>query len=355
MISEAPTKKPGLKGLKNIKRKAIGGVQEELVKTRFFQPDQPLPLVVEPAVAGVDLTTWATNNRTWLERNLAQYGCLLFRGFTIAGANEFEHFIAAVSGEPLEYRERSSPRSQVSGNIYTSTDYPADQPIFLHNENSYSHTWPLKIFFFCATEPETGGETPLADVRKVLEHLSPATRARFAEKGVMYVRNLSDELGLSWPTVFQTHDRAAVEAYCTKAGYDFTWRGENGLQTRRTARAIINHVKSGEPLWFNHATFFHVTTLEPATRDALLALYAEEDLPNNTYYGDGSSLEPATLDELRRAYQQETVAFPWQKGDLLMLDNMLVAHARRPFTGPRKILTGMAEPFRYQDLREVAQ
>lgn len=353
MTIQTPVKKPSLKGLKKGKRKAIGGAQESLVKTRLLQPEQQLPLVVEPAVDGVNLSTWATNNQAWVESQLAKHGGILFRNFDVPTSDAFEQFIATISGDPLEYKERSSPRSQVSGNIYTSTDYPADQPIFLHNENSYSHTWPLKIFFYCATEPETGGETPLADVRKVLQHLSSATRARFEEKGVMYVRNLNDEVGLSWSTVFQTEDKAEVEAYCQKAGYDFTWRENNGLQTRRTARAIINHVKSDEPLWFNHATFFHVSTLEPATRDALLALYAEADLPNNTYYGDGSSIEPEILEELRSAYHQETIAFPWQKGDLLMLDNMLVAHGRRPFTGPRKILTGMAQPFRYQDLRET--
>jgi hypothetical protein len=63
----------------------------------------------------------------------------------------------------------------------------------------------------------------------------------------------------------------------------------------------------------------------------------------NTYYGDGSPIEPKVLDQLRAAYNAETVSFPWQKGDLLMLDNMLVAHGRSPFVGPRQILVGMAE------------
>lgn len=37
------------------------------------------------------------------------------------------------------------------------------------------------------------------------------------------------------------------------------------------------------------------------------------------------------------------VVFPWQTGDVLMLDNMLTAHAREPFQGPRKVVVAMAE------------
>ena len=103
-------------------------------------------------------------------------------------------------------------------------------------------------------------------------------------------------------------------------------------------------------LWFNHATFFHVTTLEPSIRQALLSQLKEEDLPSNTYYGDGTPIEDSVLAELREAYKQETLAFPWQKGDVLMLDNMAVAHGRAPFKGQRQVLTGMTNAFHSADL-----
>jgi hypothetical protein len=50
---------------------------------------------------------------------------------------------------------------------------------------------------------------------------------------------------------------------------------------------------------------------------------------------------------VREAYRQETVTFPWQEGDILMLDNMLVAHGRSPFVGSRKIAVGMSETYSY--------
>jgi alpha-ketoglutarate-dependent taurine dioxygenase len=101
--------------------------------------------------------------------------------------------------------------------------------------------------------------------------------------------------------------------------------------------------------WFNHATFFHVTTLEPALRDALLSQFSEDDLPNNTYYGDGQPIEPSVLDELRGAYHEATRLFPWQTGDLLLLDNTIMAHGREPFTGARSILVGLALPAAWAD------
>ncbi|NET49525.1 MAG: TauD/TfdA family dioxygenase, partial [Merismopedia sp. SIO2A8] len=51
------------------------------------------------------------------------------------------------------------------------------------------------------------------------------------------------------------------------------------------------------------------------------------------------------LDEIREVYQQASVSFLWQEGDVLLLDNMLVAHGRKPFVGTRKIVVAMAEAF----------
>ncbi len=307
-----------------------------------------LPLVVMPADK-VDLGDWAAGHRDFIETSLAKHGGLLFRGFGLREAEEFERFIEALSGEALEYRERSSPRHSVKGRIYTSTDHPPHQSIFPHNEQSYNSTFPMKISFFCHTPAPQGGATPIGDTRKVFQRLDPRLRQRFIEKKYMYVRNYGNGLGLTWEDVFQTSDKAVVEDYCRKSDIEFEWTGD-GLRTRQVRPAVATHPRTGEWVWFNHATFFHVSTLEPRVRDALLEIFGEEDLPNNTYYGDGSPIEPSVLDELRAAYQEEMVSFRWQQGDVLLLDNMLTAHARQPFAGPRKILTAMSELRSWQTL-----
>jgi alpha-ketoglutarate-dependent taurine dioxygenase len=329
--------------LGNARRKPLNVTSGGLVTAELQKEGSALPLVMRPAVEGVDLTTWAQSNRGLIEARLLRHGGILFRDFNISSPELFEQFVIACSNELLPYRERSSPRTQINNNVYTSTDYPADQSIFLHNENSYQRTWPLKIFFFCAEPAIQGGETPIADCRKVFERIDPQIRRRFIEKGWMLVRNFGNGLSLSWQSVFQTEDRSAVEIYCREAGIEIEWRGDR-LRTRQTRRAVAQHPATGEMIWFNHAAFFHVSTLEPSTRQGLLSVLEEEDLPNNTYYGDGSPIEPSVLEEIREAYRMETVSFAWQKGDILMLDNMLTAHGRNPYVGPRKILVAMAEP-----------
>lgn len=332
------------------KRKAVSISKERLIAQEFLDTGITPLLVFKPLIEGINLEAWAEENRDLIEAQLLKHGAILFRGFSVKKASDFEAFIKVTSGDTLEYRERSSPRERVSGNIYTSTDYPAHKSIFLHNENSYQHTWPMKIYFFCLVAPTEGGRTPIADTRKVFEAISPHTRERFIQKKVLYVRNFAEGVGLSWQTVFQTDNKAEVEAYCRTAKIEFEWKAGNRLVTRQVREAVAKHPKTKQLVWFNHATFFNVSTLEPSVRDALLSQFKEEDLPSNTYYGDGSAIEPATLAELRHAYTQHQISFGWQEGDILMLDNILTAHGRDPFTGERKIVVGMADPLSWEDI-----
>lgn len=336
----------GNKNLGSIRRKAVRISPEELVRTGYLQSGKHIPLVVEPAAEGVNLLAWATNNREFIESLLLKHRALLFRNFNVSTVAEFNQFVKATSnGELLSYRDRSSPRHEVGDKIYTSTDYPADQSIFLHNEGTYWLTWPLKIYFGCLIAAEKGGETPIADCQKIFERIDPKIRERFIEKKVLYVRNYNDGFGLSWQNVFQTTDKAVVEEYCHKNQIELEWKKGDRLRTRQVRQAVAKHPITGEEVWFNHAAFFHVSTLETTIREALLADFKEEDLPHNTYYGDGSPIEASVLDEIREAYHQETVIFTWQAGDILLLNNMLVAHGRQPFVGSRKVVVGMADPF----------
>lgn len=328
-----------------MRRRLISVSEESMVHAEPMFAGPRLPLVITPVTHGVDLMTWVAENKTYIADRLLEHGGILFRDFGVRTTPEFERFIELASGEMLEYSERSSPRSRVTDrNIYTSTDYPPSQSIFVHNENSYKRNFNLKIFFFCETPALQGGATPIADCRNVYSRITPEVRDRFVEKGWMYTRNYGDGFGLDWQTTFQTTDKNVVEEHCRRNGITTEWTSDGRLKTRAVLPAVIKHPVSGETVWFNHATFFHVSTLEASLREGLLASFENEaDLPTNTYYGDGSPIEPETLDELREAYRQETVSFPWQRGDILMLDNILAAHGRAPYEGPRKILVGMTE------------
>ncbi len=313
------------------------------VTLSYLRPGSPLPLIVRPVAAEVDLVEWAAANASFVESYLLRNGAILFRDFGFSSEAEFERLIGKVSGPLLDYSYRSTPRHVVSGRIYSSTEYPAHQNLPLHNENSYTRNWPMKLSFFAMQVAEQGGETPLADCRRIYQSIAPEIRECFLRQGLMYVRNYGTGLDLSWQEVFQTSSKAMVEDYCRKAGMEFEWIGENQLRTRQKAQVVATHPRTGELVWFNQAHLFHVSRLSAEVRDWLLAAYGEQNLPRNVYFADGSAIDPAMLDEIMQVYDDLSIVFPWREGDVLMLDNMLTAHGRKPFVGKRKVVVGIAE------------
>ncbi|WP_411084084.1 TauD/TfdA family dioxygenase [Streptomyces sp. cmx-18-6] len=297
------------------------------------------------AAPGTGIHDYITENRAELRELLTERGALLLRGFEVGGVDGFDGTVRAFSGTPpLAYAERSSPRSTIKGQVYTSTDYPQDEEIFLHNENSYQAVWPRTLYFFCVEPPLTQGATPLADIRRVLRAVDPQVRAEFEARGWQVVRNFHAGFGVPWQEAFNTSDKDAVVAYCKEREIEAQWRPDGGLRTTAVRRAVHRHPVTGEEVWFNHATFFHVRTLAPEVAAGLRAIFADEDLPTNTFYGDGGAIPDDVTDHLRAAYRSAAVRFDWQRDDVLVVDNMLAAHAREPFTGPRRIAVAMAEP-----------
>jgi amino acid adenylation domain-containing protein/FkbH-like protein len=337
-------KEANLKSLRSTRRSGVMLPQSEMVKAEPMN-DSGMPLLMTPRVAEINLASWAQSNHELLRASLARHGAILFRGFNIKSVSQFEQFAGSVCGELLEYNERSTPRTQAGGRVYTSTEYPAYQHIPLHNENSYSHRWPMKIFFCCLKAAREGGETPIADSARVFESIDARIKQRFMEKKVMYVRNFGEELDLPWQVAFQTNDRSRVEQYCRASHIEFEWKDGNRLRTRQVRQVVAQHPTTGKVVWFNQAHLFHVSSLDAAVRESLLATFDEDDYPRNALYGDGSRIEESMLDEIRQVYKQSAITFSWQEGDVILLDNMLAAHGRAPFVGPRSIVVAMGESY----------
>jgi alpha-ketoglutarate-dependent taurine dioxygenase len=316
--------------------------------------NESLPLMVVPKKPGLDAMSFAREAAPWIEEQLQLCGAVLFRGFGVDTASKFDDFSRCISADLRGFSEESSPRSNVFGSVYTSTDYPKQYPIQFHNEYSYSNEWPGKLYFCCIVPPTRGGATPIADSRRILVRISPTTRDRFIKKKVLYVRNFMQGVGVSWQKAFQTDDRATVERYCQSVGIELQWRTSDQLTTRQTGTATLVHPKTGEEVWFNHAFLFNVRALEPVALREYLLSQPEEDLSTHTYYGDGTPIEPETIEEIRTAYRHESRRFDWKKGDVLLIDNMLTAHAREPFAGERKIVVIMAERYSREEVGSLS-
>jgi alpha-ketoglutarate-dependent taurine dioxygenase len=310
-----------------------------------------LPLLVQATEPDTRLLAVFDELSELVDEHLLRDGGILFRGFSLEGAEAFRQFAASFGHPLLNYEFGSTPRSSVTQGVYTSTEYPAHQSIPLHNEQAYSRDWPMKIWFYSVIAAQSGGETPIADSREVYRRMPAHIRERFVSKGLMYVRNFGNGLDVAWEQVFNTQDRSVAEAYCKAHGIVCEWKEDGELRTRQTCQAVARHPRTGEMVWFNQAHLFHISNLQPEVRESLLDIVDQEDLPRNVYYGDGSPIEDEVLVQIRAVLDQCMISFAWQEGDVLMLDNMLAAHARAPFEGKRKVIVAMAEGFSADQLQ----
>ena len=336
------------KNLLSVRRKVVDLSKTRGIKTDYLSANEKLPLVVEPQLEDIDPLDWAGTNREFIDQEILKHGAILFRNFKLASATDFEQFAQALCPNLFgEYGDL--PREGVEGKVYGSTPYPEDQTILFHNESSHMHRWPMKIWFFCVTAAQQGGETPIVDCRRVYELMDPRLREYFSEKKLMYIRNYTEGLDVSWQTFFRTTDKTIVEDYCRKASIEFEWNN-GSLRTRQVCPAVVKHPETGEMVFFNQLQLHHVSCLQAEVRESLLSMVKEEDLPRNVYYGDGSPIEDSVVQEIRDLYFKIAVSFPWRAGDVLMLNNMLTAHARNPYVGPRKIVVAMGEMITKNDL-----
>lgn len=299
-------------------------------------------IVIEPKSTRNNCLQWIKESKTAIEQMLLQHGGVLFRGWNINSMSDFNDIANAICPRLLEYQYRSTPRTKIGGNIYTATEYPHELSIPFHNENSYSRSWPSKILFYSSLVASTGGETPLADSRIVYNRIEKTIREKFEKKGILYVRNYNLGIDLSWQEVFQTNSIEEVNKYCKENDIEYQWKDDGPiLTTRQVCQASIEHPITKERVWFNQAHLFHFSSLKYEDRILLTSTIGVERLPRNTFYGDGENIEEEVLDHIRDIYDQEMIIFKWNKSDVLILDNVLMAHSRKPFEGKRKVGVAM--------------
>lgn len=315
-----------------------------------IEPGLPTIVSARAGAGAIGLDVAATALHEVANTCIERAGGVLFSGFRVPSIDAFQRFAQSFGDPLIGYEFASTPRTQVEGAVYTSTEYPPHRSIPLHNEQSYTKEWPMRIWFHCATAARSGGATPIADSRAIYRALDPALVARFAERELLYVRNFGQGLDLPWQQAFGTDDPCAVDRYCAAHAIACEWReradGELLLRTRERCQAVAVHPRTGERVWFNQAHLFHLSALDGEVRDALVDAVGIDNLPRNVYYGDGTPLETTALDDIRGVLDRERIVFPWAQGDVLMLDNMLSAHAREPFEGPRKVVVAMAQSYR---------
>ena len=316
-------------------------VNREPFEARPLREGAKFPLSIQLRDRELTPAIWAEANRDKVENWLIEHGGILFRGFDLPTPAAFEAFCQALC--PQLYGQYGDlPKEEGGKNIYKSTPYPKDRMILFHNESAHQHRWPRRQWFYCQIPATSGGATPIVDSRQVFRELPAWLQANLRNKQLMYVRHFSPRLDVSWQHFFQTQERDEVERICRQSAIDFQWRGANDLHTRQVCPAVILHPLTGEESFFNQIQLYHPAFLDADVREQFLR-DGEAAMPRQVFYGDGSALEPSAIEAINTAYERCAVRFEWQQGDVVMLDNMLAAHARDPFEGERKIVVAMGE------------
>lgn len=318
----------------------VTGTLPQLLVPATGAADDAGALVADCDASLPALLAWAADQRDELSRRLHHHGALLLRGFAIDDAEDFARVCEVLGGELAPYVGGDSPRSKVgaTGRVYTSTEFPAHLEVGLHNEMSYAPWWPSRVFFWCRVAAASGGATHIADGRQILAALPPALVERFERLGVAYLQHLPENSAVhkTWPQTFETHDRGSVERWCTEHGVEYEWTA-TGLRTRALRPGVITHPFTGERVWFNQADQWWSGGGSVKQRVA-----GDGQPASDATFGDGSPLQTGDMVLVGAALHDCEVVRSWRAGELLVLDNLLTLHGRKPFEGERSVLVALA-------------
>jgi alpha-ketoglutarate-dependent taurine dioxygenase len=303
-------------------------------------------LLAEPAG---DAQAWAAEQRDALRAVVAEHGSLRVRGLDLADVTTTAAVFATLADGLTPEREAFAARQEHSEGVYSSANWPQNQPMCMHHELSYRLEFPGLMLFACLGAPTEGGATAVADSESVLAALPSELVERFEREGWLLTRSYNDEIGASVAEAFGTDDRDAVESYCRANAIDFEWQPGGGLRTRQRRSAIVRHPRSGRRCWFNQIAFLNEWTMAAEVREFLVDMYGADGLPFNTRFGGGDPIGEDVVELLNEVYDANTVREPWQAGDLMLVDNVRTAHSREPFEGPREVIVGIADPVRLAD------
>ncbi|MFH7339447.1 TauD/TfdA family dioxygenase [Streptomyces sp. KHY 26] len=288
--------------------------------------------------------SWLRDNLSAMKDLVVEHGHLMIRGLPVTSESEFAAIRDAIITNPSDYKEQATPRTDFGHGVFSSTDFPAAQVIKLHNENSYTLSFPSTLLFCCLVAPDSGGATTVGDVRRILQILPADLVEKFRDMGWLLTRNYRSHVSLPWQTAFSAESRSDVADYCSRNEIGHAWLGQDHLRTAQRRSAIIHHPVTGEAVWFNHVNFWSRWSLDAEVRETLIEVFGKEGLPFDTCFGNGEEIGEEVAKQLDNAYEEVTVRESWQAGDLMIVDNILSAHGRESFTGSRKVLVAMGDP-----------
>jgi alpha-ketoglutarate-dependent taurine dioxygenase len=302
----------------------------------------PLVLRCGSARATLEQTaTWLAEHRRQLNEQAAQHGAILFRGFPLATAEDFDRFVATFAWPNFPYDESLSNAVRVNRTprVFTANEAPPTVTIVLHHEMAQTPIYPSKLFFFCEQPAERGGATPLCRSDILWQRLSerrPGFARDCQERGLRYTNvmpsanDASSGMGRSWQSTLGAPTREQAEQRLKTLGYDWQWLDDGCLRATTPVLAAVRELADGRSTFFNQ----------------LIAAYcgwkdSRNDPSKSITYGDGTPLDGEAAREAAELADKITFDLAWQRGDVVLVDNYVTMHGRRTFRGTRRVLASL--------------
>jgi hypothetical protein len=318
--------------------------QPAVVSGQQMHGGEPFPLVLEcrtPSVSLAAIEQWLAKESESLCRQAARHGALLFRGFPLRTAEEFDRFIVAFGLPAFTYEDSLSNAVRINRTprVFTANEAPPTVQIFFHHEMAQTPLYPTKLFFFCEQPAAKGGATPLCRSDVLLERLAercPRFVQDCLEKGLRYSNvmpgenDLASGMGRSWQSTLKTTERDEAERRLRDLSYAWEWLSDGCLRVTTAVLPAVMTLPDGRHSFFNQ----------------LIAAYcgwkdARNDPSKAITFGDGAPLDSDDVAVAIRLSEELAFDLPWQVGDVVLVDNYVTMHGRRPFEGTRKVLAAM--------------
>ena len=301
------------------------------------------PAIVQIA-PGSNIESWTSENRDALRASVTEHGAVLVRGLGLQDASRIASAFNEIATDLISDREPFAVRSKIIEGVYSTTPWQPGQPMCMHNEMSYVAQPAGLMMFACLTAATSGGATGVSDATTILKSLPSDLVKRFEKDGWILTRNYNDDIGSSYAEAFGTESKSEIEAYCKANNIEIEWQPDGGLKTTQHRQAVVSHPVTGERCWFNQIAFLNEWTLDPEIREYLVEVFGSDGLPFNTSFGNGDPVTEDMVEAINETYEANTMQEPWQAGDLMLVDNIRMAHSKEGYEGDREVLVGMADP-----------
>lgn len=305
---------------------------------------EPFPLGLDCLTPAADLGEaigWLSAHRDDLIARAETHGAVLFHGFPLTTAEDFDAFVGAFALPNFPYDESLSNAVRVNRTprVFTANEAPPSVAIHLHHEMAQTPVYPSHLFFFCEQPAAVGGATPICRSDVLWGRLSARCPdfARDCEaKGLRYTNVMpsADDpgsgMGRSWQSTLRADHRDVAECRLRGLGYTWEWLSDGSLRAITPVLPAVRHLPDGRTSFFNQ-----LIAASQGWSDS------RNDPSKAITFGDGSPLDRASA--LIAAELGEALSFdiPWGRGDVALVDNFLVMHGRRTFSGTRKVLASL--------------